>query len=146
MGRIILPNVLDADLKDEVSDGEELTRRQRKKLERQMEQERRALLKPAQMVHVVSLANGIQKLANMLTENDIVLAALFEVMEEKGLLTKEELVEKQKAIVDKIRETPNSPAAEEARESAEDPSQVGRLDEILPAVEEEELPNRLVEG
>lgn len=142
MGRIILP--LDADLK--VSDGEELTRRQRKKLERQMEQERRALLKPAQMVHVVSLANIIQNLANTLTENDIALMALFEVMEEKGLLTKEELVEKQKAIVDKVRETPNSPAAEEARESAEDPSQVERLDEVPPAVEEEELPDRLVEG
>ena len=144
MGRIILP--LDADLKAEVSDGEELTRRQRKKLERQMEQERRALLKPAQMFHVVSLANGIHNLANTLAENDIALMALLEVMEEKGLLTKEELVEKQKAIVNKIRETPNSPAAKEARESAEDPSQVERLDEVPPAVEEEALPNQLVEG
>lgn len=152
---IILPNaedIRDVESAGTINDGAELTRRQRKQLERQMENETRKLLKPAQLLHINVLARSIESVANSLTETDISFLALVELMEEKGIITKEEVMEKEQEVfkrLSKVRETPNSPAAQEAKEAADDETTVERLDEVPPTVTEtddEAMPSRIVEG
>lgn len=129
-------------------EGEELTRQQKRLLERQQQDEQekriRFLKSPARMAHVMELSSTIMNVANSINETDISFMAFVELLEEKDILTKEDVMEKEQEVFERLnkkQETPNSPALEESRENAK--GDVQRLTEV-PV--EDEAPRRLVEG
>lgn len=158
--KIITPDASDVkDLMDagNPSDGESLTRQQRRLQEREAEKTQKqqakfeeVMRRPAKMAHFMALDNALKSIGNSLSETDISFVALVELMAEKGLLTKEEVMEKEQEIFEKLKKrkqgTPNSPALEESKAASETGS-VERLDEVPPTVTEDDetASSRIVE-
>lgn len=155
--KIITPGASDVkDLMDAGTpeDGEELTRQQRRLQERQAAKDKAAfeqvMKKPARIAHFVALERSFKQLAGSLSETDVSFLALVELMEEKGLLSKEEVMEKEQEVFERLnrkKSTPNSPALDEAKDAAKD-GKVERLDEVPPTVQEddENASRRIVES
>lgn len=135
MSKIIVPNRADiAGLEAE----SKMTRKERKLLERLASQPVTRGELPMAVARIVE--PGFKRIYDRSSEVALTVIALCELMIEKGVLTREEVEAKENEIVENARKaaesaknTPNSPALEEATKNAEG-REVSRLDEVPPRV------------
>lgn len=132
-----------------------LNREQRRALEKKLAQP----ITRAELPHLVMGAFGGQfaQVYEAVSQTNLVITAFGELLEEAGILTKDQVKEKVEEIMNRVtpkeetvkqvgekRATPNSPALEESQKAAG--GEVQRLDEVPPAiVESESAPRRLVD-
>lgn len=118
-----------------------LSRREQKQYERVNRQAVSIGQLPPLVARIVDPAFTVMH--QSIRETDLALVALKEIIAEKLNITDEEFEMKFDEVVERSKQTPNSPALEEAQEASQ--GDVKPLREV-PQETEEQSPRRLVEG
>jgi hypothetical protein len=142
MSEIIIASANEQDLREGTGDIERLTRRQEKQFARVAKQAVTIEKLPMLVSRIVDPAFTVMQRDYAALQLTVV--ALKEIVAEKLNLSEDEMNEMFNRTLERLQQTPNSPALEESQANAV--GEVKRLDEPAVVVETETAPRRLLEG